>query len=585
MRRDAAALAACVAAVFTVLTVADARAGTYDVVSCGAAATENLAWAFESSAPDAFAVGYGPRTCSPLYGVSLATLIDPHILRAGDFAAWTFRAPAGTLVRGVQVWRHTATQPAADGSVWRVTARAGATPILAEDCRGSCLKGPGAFDAGSSVSYAIGAPTVRWGVECESATCTTGNGTGNYAGVDLHAARVTVDDPVAPSVETVGELMRPGAATVAAGDSAGIRSLRAAVDGTERVSLEPGCDFRLAAPCPARAEGSLGALAEGRHTVSVSAEDAAGNPSALERTVVVDGTPPVLERVTVSGRTVTAVVSDALSGVASGSLAVRNGRSAAFTELPTTVRDGRLVATIPRPLSPSRVGLRLTATDGAGNAVSGVISSMSLSTRVGARARAVRNARASVPYGRAVTVSGRLTTIDGAPLAGQEVSVTSQIRSTGSTPVAFTSARTDARGRFSLAVPAGPSRLLRVVYGGDSGVVGRTRSVSLRVAASATINASSRVLRGSGTIRFSGRLRTLGTKLPPGGKIVDLQASAGGRWSTVDTTRAAGRGGRWHAVARFRGTPGRYPVRLRIRREAAFGYDLGYSRAVVVTVR
>ena len=118
-----------------------------------------------------------------------------------------------------------------------------------------------------------------------------------------------------------------------------------------------------------------------------------------------------------------------------------------------------------------------------------------------------------------------------------------------------------------------------------TGVVGRTRSVSLRVAASATIHASSRVLRGAGTVRFSGRLRTLGTKLPPGGKIVDLQAAQGGRWSTVDTTRAAGRGGTWRAVARFRGTPGRYPVRLRIRREAAFGYDLGYSRAVMVTVR
>ena len=153
---------------------------------------------------------------------------------------------------------------------------------------------------------------------------------------------------------------------------------------------------------------------------------------------------------------------------------------------------------------------------------------MSLTTRVGARARTVRNARASVPYGRAVTVSGRLTTIDGAPLAGQEVSVTSQIR-----PDGRRAGRADLglaptrRGRFSLAVPAGPSRLLRVVYGGGDGVVGRTRSVSLRVAASATIHASSRVLRGAGTVRFSGRLRTLGTKLPPGGKIVDLQAAAG----------------------------------------------------------
>ena len=126
---------------------------------------------------------------------------------------------------------------------------------------------------------------------------------------------------------------------------------------------------------------------------------------------------------------------------------------------------------------------------------------------------------------------------------------------------------------------------MRVVYAGGDGFVGRTRSVSLRVAAGATIHASSRVLRGAGSVRFSGRLRTLGTKLPPGGKIVDLQASAGGRWSTVDTTRAVGRNGTWRATARFRGAPGRYPVRLRIRREAAFGYDLGYSRAVVVTVR
>ena len=298
-----------------------------------------------------------------------------------------------------------------------------------------------------------------------------------------------------------------------------------------------------------------------------------------------DGTPPALDRITVSGRTITAVVSDALSGVASGTLAARDGRSAPFTDLPTSLRDGRLVATLPRSLSPSRVGLRLSATDRAGNALAGTVSSMSLSTRVGARARTVRGGRASVPYGRAVTVSGRLTTVDGAPLAGQVVSVTSQVRQTGAAPVALTTIRTDSRGRFTLAVPAGPSRLLRVAFDGGGGAVGRTRSVSLRVAASATIHASTRVLRGAGTVRFSGRLRTLGTKLPPGGEIVDLQAAQGGRWSTVDTTRAAGRGGAWRAVARFRGTPGRYPVRLRIRREAAFGYDLGYSRAVTVTVR
>jgi hypothetical protein len=71
--------------------------------------------------------------------------------------------------------------------------------------------------------------------------------------------------------------------------------------------------------------------------------------------------------------------------------------------------------------------------------------------------------------------------------------------------------------------------------------------------------------------------------LPPGGKLVDLQASQHGRWTTVATTRATASG--WRAVARFRGTPGRYPVRLRIRREAVFPYDLGHSPSVIVRVR
>ena len=103
--------------------------------------------------------------------------------------------------------------------------------------------------------------------------------------------------------------------------------------------------------------------------------------------------------------------------------------------------------------------------------------------------------------------------------------------------------------------------------------------------ASATIHAAAESIRGAGSVRFSGRLRLLGTTLPPGGKIVDLQASQRGRWSTVATTRATGANARWHAVARFRGTPGRYPVRLRIRREALFPYELGYSASVTVRVR
>jgi hypothetical protein len=89
-----------------------------------------------------------------------------------------------------------------------------------------------------------------------------------------------------------------------------------------------------------------------------------------------------------------------------------------------------------------------------------------------------------------------------------------------------------------VAIPAGPSQALSVVYPGAAGILTRTRDVALRVPASATIHASATRLFGAGTVRFSGRLGTLGTALPPGGKIVDLQAAQGGRWTTVDTARA-----------------------------------------------
>ena len=181
--------------------------------------------------------------------------------------------------------------------------------------------------------------------------------------------------------------------------------------------------------------------------------------------------------------------------------------------------------------------------------------------------------------------SGRLTTVDGTPLADQQIVVAGIERRTGATAADLARVRTDTGGRFSVTLPAGPSRDIAVRYPGASGLLHRSRAVSLRVPASATIHAARASLSGQGSIRFSGRLRALGAALPPGGKIVDLQASQRGRWSTVATTRTRGAYGAWSAVARFRGTPGRYPVRLRIRREALFPYELGYSASVVVRVR
>ena len=281
-----------------------------------------------------------------------------------------------------------------------------------------------------------------------------------------------------------------------------------------------------------------------------------------------------------SGRAIEVRVGDGASGVAGGTIEVRNRPSEPFRALPTTLSNGRLTARLDRG-SASRIGIRVTVTDNAGNVTTGHINELSL--RVGRRS--LRGGAASVSYGRSARVTGRLSTRDGQPLAGQPITIESTPRVSGAAAQVVATVTTSSRGGFTYRAPAGVSRTLRFTFGGGSDLVALTRSASLRVRASSTISASRRLLNGRGRVRFTGRLGLRGATTPRSGKIVELQAFDNGRWRIFATARARGSKGRWSAAYTFGGTPGRYPVRLRIRREAVFPYDLGYSRSVVIRVR
>jgi hypothetical protein len=183
-----------------------------------------------------------------------------------------------------------------------------------------------------------------------------------------------------------------------------------------------------------------------------------------------------------------------------------------------------------------------------------------------------------------VTVFGRLTTTDGAPLARQPIAVTAALHRAGARAAPLRGTATDAHGRFSVRMPAGPSRILTVAYPGAAGLLPRVSHAALRVAASSSVHAAPRLLFGRGLVRFWGRLGLRGTRVPAQGKLVDLQAFDAGRWRTFATARARGRHGSWRAQNLFSGRPGRFPIRVRIRRESTFPYELGYSRAVIVVV-
>ena len=417
-----------------------------------------------------------------------------------------------------------------------------------------CRKGDANFPATVPVTYDVGEPVVSWGVQCTGPTttslCFTGNGTDRLAHLHLQAAIVTVDDPVAPVVGVrrarrrrpahERDLHRERHRLRRAPLPARARRRRRARRRALRLRLPPRRALRAGAHA---ATFDLAGVADGRHTVTTIAEDAASNVARTEQIVDVDGTPPVIDRVPVSGRT------RLRARRRTPAPASRAGRSRSattptppYTPLKTTLRDGRLTATVPRSFSMSSLGIEVSVADRAGNAVHlGGDLDEPLDPRRQGSARKVRNERATVGYGRAVTLLGRLTTVDGTALAGQPIVVSGVERRAGATAVDLGRVSTDARGRFSVTVPAGPSRDRHASgYPGAGGLLHRVREVALRVPASATIRAARATLSGQGAIRFSGRLRTLGAALPPGGKIVDLQASQRGRWSTVATTRTRG---------------------------------------------
>ena len=180
-------------------------------------------------------------------------------------------------------------------------------------------------------------------------------------------------------------------------------------------------------------------------------------------------------------------------------------------------------------------------------------------------------------------IAGLLQSMSGEPIRHAPLSVSAQLRTGGRwTPVA--ELRSDGSGRFSLVAPRGPSRSIRFAYGGTPLIKPATGEVRMLVPASSSIATDRRALRNGEAVTFRGRLA--GGHVPQGGKLIDLQAYYRGGWRTFATPRTDARG-RWSYRYRFGATRGtvRYRFRARIRREAAYPYELGYSRRVSVTVR
>ncbi|HVT71220.1 MAG TPA: fibronectin type III domain-containing protein, partial [Trebonia sp.] len=313
---------------------------------------------------------------------------------------------------------------------------------------------------------------------------------------------------------------------------------------------------------------------------------------------------------------VRADVSDAHSGPAGGEISYRRLDNPQWTELPTKLQSekadsAKLIARVPE-LSPGTYVFRAVATDGAGNSASStrradgtemalrkvpepqplkaaepVRGKTRVFARLGWRHRLATDL--TIPFRAGAFVTGRLTSAEGAGLAGRELRVVSRPSHGALGGVEEKTVGTGPRGGFRTGLPAGPSRRVTVSFAGDGGLErSRRPSLALRVRGGLGLRVSPRALRTGQVLKLRGRVRALGAPLPRRGKLVAIQylEAATHRWRPVLVTRSD-HSGAFRAHYRFRYVTGVASIRLRATALAEDGwpYAPGSSRPVTVRVR
>lgn len=334
---------------------------------------------------------------------------------------------------------------------------------------------------------------------------------------------------------------------------------------------------------------------EGLHRVEYYARDAAGNVNDLSRVgtppesaaIRIDTSPPKVAFANVRNpadpELIEATVTDSLSGPGSsrGSISVRPSASGqAFEPLPTSAGAGRLQAHWNSDdFARGSYEFRVTGYDAAGNpATSGlrlngtrmvlanpVKSETAIEAGFGGRrlvwhrcARVGRGRRCrreeispygarpasrTVPFGRGLPFSGRLTGATGSPLAHQPVQLVETFDAGAGPDQRTTTVETTGDGTFLARLAPGPSRRVEAVFPGTR-TLARVAASSLRlsVLAGVRLRASSGTARiGGAPVLFSGRLAQADAPIPPGGLPIELQFRLPGlAWTefrTIQTDR------------------------------------------------
>lgn len=504
------------------------------------ASTDNTA--YTSNGPNTSA----KQTCATGGSMS-ATVSGTASHTAGQGAAVLFDAPAAMTIAGVRLWRHEAVGQSSGGSPF-TKATYGSTLVEPDCSSGLGCRGRGDPSAPLSAANEVAVSNlreitqVRWNAFCggaAGATCGPNPGGAPSAVYNVFAADMLLDDPVAPAVGSAGG--------------------------------------------PLLAGGTL----TGAQSASLTATDAA---SGVQKGVlVVDGAIAGEQTLDTSG------------GGGCADLGVAPDRRPSYADTqPCPASVSGLVTLNTDALTPGRHSLSVLVADAAGNttlAHSGAITVVGsvpvgspngapasrgakLTARFGTRGRRVRR----LGYETRPTISGRLVSEAGAPIAGAAVDILVRDARSGAPTARVATATTGADGRLRVKLPRGPSRTITLRYTAFKGDPKPAAAIRLRAVVGARLTASSsqRSVRVGARLRISGRLRYLRRA----GVAITIQVRESGGWRTFDTvkTRKDGRY-RWTHRFRSRSLVGR-TVAIRARADSPiYPFAPGTSRVVRVRFR
>lgn len=198
--------------------------------------------------------------------------------------------------------------------------------------------------------------------------------------------------------------------------------------------------------------------------------------------------------------------------------------------------------------------------------------------------------RRTVPYGRGLLVSGRLTSGASAPLSRAPARIVERFAAGGATAIRVSTVTTDPDGAFAIRLAPGPSREIAVVFDGTP-TLSRSTSPSVRLGVRSGVRlrvSSARARIGGPPLVFRGQVAADPGTIPPGGKSVQLQFRLPGLpWSEFRTIQTDARG-RFRYAYRFsdddsRGA--RFQFRAYAPAQSNWPYEPGGSHPVVVQGR